>query len=95
MPGHPEVTVPFDDLIKDEREGERTTRVTVNGMRIKVRIAELLNGVESPDERARRAQKEEWFGGVNTIIYVSALLCVITSNNTSVVGRFTDLSEQS
>ena len=47
--GHPEVMVSFDDLVKDEREGVRTTRVTVDGKRIDVEIAELLNGVESPE----------------------------------------------
>ena len=29
LPGHPEVTVPFDDLIKDEGEGVSTTRATL------------------------------------------------------------------
>ena len=56
VPGHPEVTVPFDDLIKDEREGVSTTRVTVTGKRIEFKIAELLNGVESPEDRAKRAK---------------------------------------
>ncbi len=67
--GHPEVTVSFDDLIKDEREGVRTTRVTLEGKRTEVDIAELLNGVESPEDRAKRAKQEERLGGVKTIIY--------------------------
>jgi internalin A len=67
--GHPEVTVSFDDLIKDEREGERTTRVTLEGKRTEVDIAELLNGVESQEDRAKRAKEEERLGGVKTIIY--------------------------
>ena len=66
--GHPEVTVPFDDLLKDEREGVRTTRVTVDGKRIDVAIAELLNGVESLEDRAKRAKEEERLGGMKTII---------------------------
>ena len=69
VPGHPEVTVPFDDLIKDEREGVSTTRVTVDGKRIEVKIAELLNGVESPEDRAKRAKEEERLGGVKAIVY--------------------------
>jgi internalin A len=69
VPAHPEVTVPFDDLIEDEREGVSTTRVTVNGKRIEVKIAELLNGVESPEDRVKRAKEEERLGGVKTIIY--------------------------
>ena len=48
--------MPFDDLIKDEREGVSTTRVTVTGKRIEFKIAELLNGVESPEDRAKRAK---------------------------------------
>jgi hypothetical protein len=66
--GHPEVTVPFDDLLKDEREAVRTTRVTVDGKRIDVPIAELLNGVESLEDRAKRAKEEERLGGMKTII---------------------------
>jgi internalin A len=67
--GHPEVTVPFDDLIKDEREGVRAIRVTVDGKRIEMKIAELLNGVESPEDRAKRAKEEERLGGVKMITY--------------------------
>jgi internalin A len=67
--GHPEITVSFDDLIKDERQGVRTTRVTLHEERIEVEIAELLNGVESPEDRAKRAKEEERLGGVKTIIY--------------------------
>jgi internalin A len=67
--GHPEVTVPFDDLIKDEREGVRTARVTLEGKRMEVEIAELLNGVESPEDRVKRAREEQLLGGVKTIIY--------------------------
>ena len=74
--GHPEVRVPFDDLIKDEREGVLTTRVTVDGKRIDVKIAELLNGVESPEDRGKRAKEEERLGGGKTIIYDQALLWV-------------------
>jgi internalin A len=55
--GHPEVTVSFDDLVKDEREAVRTIRVTVDGKRMDVEIAELLNGVESPEDRAKRAKR--------------------------------------
>jgi internalin A len=67
--GHPEVTVPFDDLINDERAGERSIRVTVDGKRVNVEIAELLNGVQSPEDRARRAKEEERLLGVKTIIF--------------------------
>jgi hypothetical protein len=67
--GHPEVTVSFDDLIKDEREGVRTVRVTVEGKRVDVEIADLLNGVESPEDRAKRAKEEERLGGIKAIIY--------------------------
>jgi internalin A len=70
MPGYPEVTVPFDDLIKDEQESRLTIRLTVNGKRMDLKIAELLSGVKSPDEREGRAsQKKERLGGRETIIY--------------------------
>jgi hypothetical protein len=67
--GHPEVTVSFDDLIKDEREGERTTRVTLEGKRVEMDIVELLNGVESQEDRAKRAKEEERLGGIKMITY--------------------------
>jgi hypothetical protein len=63
------VTVPFDDLIKDEREGVRTIRVTMGGKRIEVEVVELRNGVESQEDRAKRAKEEERLGGIKTIIY--------------------------
>jgi hypothetical protein len=93
--GHPEVTVPFDDLLKDERDGVRTTRVTVDGKRVEVEIAELLNGVESPNDRATRAKMEEGLGRVTTIIHDYSLTCVITSNNISAAARSMDLLQQS
>jgi internalin A len=67
--GHPEVTVPFDDLLKDERRGARTVPVTVAGERMDLEVAMLLNGVESPEDRAKRARVEERLGGVQTTIY--------------------------
>jgi internalin A len=67
--GHPEVTVSFNDLVKDERQGVRTTRVTVDEERIEVEIAELLNGVEGPEDRAKRAKEEEQLGGIRLITY--------------------------
>jgi internalin A len=67
--GHPEVAVRYDDLLKDEREGLRTTRVTVGEKRIDVDIAELLNGVESPEDRAKRAKEEERLAGVKAITH--------------------------
>jgi internalin A len=67
--GHPEVTVSFDDLIMDERQGVRTTRVTVDQERIELEIAELLNGVETPEDRAKRAKEEERLGGIRLVTY--------------------------
>jgi hypothetical protein len=67
--GHPDVTEPFDDLLQDDREGVRTIRLTVDGKRMEVEIAELLNGVESPEDREKRAKEEERLGRVNTINY--------------------------
>jgi len=88
--GHPEVTVPFHDLIKDERAGIRTTRLTVDGQRVDVEIAELLNGVESPEDRARRAKQEEGLAAATTIIHDhSTKLWVIKPSSTSVAERST------
>jgi internalin A len=53
VPGHPEVTVPYRDLVLDERDGEKTTRVTIDGERLHKPISELLNGVESVAERQK------------------------------------------
>lgn len=58
-PGHPEVTVPYRDLIDDERAGVRTTRVRIDGVRVEMDIAPLLNGVESPAERAGAGDRLE------------------------------------
>ena len=93
--GHPEVTVSFDDLLKDERDVIRTTRVTVDGKRVDVEIAELLNGVESPEDRqsGQRRGGTAWRGQDDHLR--SRALCVTTSNNTSAAGRSTGLSQQS
>jgi hypothetical protein len=59
----------FDDLIKDERDGVRTMRVTLEGTRVELEIAELLNGVESPEDRTKRAKEEERLGAAKTIVH--------------------------
>lgn len=59
VPEHPEVTVPYRDLVLDERAGVRTTRVTIDGARVEMEIALLLNGVESPAERAGTGERLE------------------------------------
>ncbi|HEV7405114.1 MAG TPA: COR domain-containing protein [Chthoniobacteraceae bacterium] len=59
VPEHPEVTVPYRDLVLDERAGVRTTRVTIAGARVEMEIALLLNGVESPAERAGAGDRLE------------------------------------
>jgi hypothetical protein len=58
---------PFDDLIKDERAGVRTIRVTVKEERIEVEIADLVNGVEIPEDRVKRAKEEERLGSVKRL----------------------------
>jgi hypothetical protein len=94
LPGHPEVTVPFDDLIKNEGEGVSTTRATVDGKRIEVKIAELLNGVESSEDRAKRAKEEERLGGVGMITTITEEWA-ITLYRTLAGGNFTVPSQQS
>ena len=81
--GYPEVTEPFDDLLQDERDGVRTTRLTIDGKRVEVEIAELLNGVESPEDRAKRAKEEERIGGVKTIVYDQRIMGDQTYQNIS------------
>lgn len=51
IPGEPNVTVSYQHLIDSAEDGEEWVRP--EGMRKKVRVAELLNGVESPESRAR------------------------------------------
>ncbi|MEO5712519.1 MAG: COR domain-containing protein [Luteolibacter sp.] len=62
VPGHPEVLVPYRDVILDERAGEPVFRVSVDGIRIAWPIAELLNGVESSKERKQATLNDKYFG---------------------------------
>src|SRR5262249_51545687 len=50
LSGHPDVTMLYQDLILDERDGNTTIRVTVGGQREDRGIAEFLDGVESREE---------------------------------------------
>lgn len=60
VPGHPEVLIAYRDVILDERRRKTTFPVTVRGRRVDWPIHELLDGVESFEERrqAARAEKE-------------------------------------
>jgi len=67
LPGFPNVTVSFRDLVLDERAGQTTTRVTINDTRREIPIADLLNGVESPAER-KAAQQKARDGGIHVYV---------------------------
>lgn len=63
VPGHPRVLIRYKDLIMDERNHKSHYTVTLNeGLAEEERkdwpIDELLNGVESPEERVQRALLE-------------------------------------
>ena len=53
VPGHPEVTVPYLDLILDERDGKSTTRLTIDGSRVDYPISKMLDGIEPTAERKK------------------------------------------
>jgi internalin A len=57
VPLDPTVFEPYRDLILDERDGERTVRVTIAGKRIAVPLDDILTGVESPEERRVAAER--------------------------------------
>jgi internalin A len=54
VPGHPDVTVSYRDMLLDEKAGRRRYRVTIDGIRRDLSVSDILDGV---DERSRRAQK--------------------------------------
>ncbi|MCE9611845.1 MAG: leucine-rich repeat domain-containing protein [Chthoniobacter sp.] len=62
VPGHPEVTVPYRDLLLDERDRVKTVRVTIAGQRAEREIADLLNGVETLAERKKKQARLETEG---------------------------------
>lgn len=56
IPGHPEVLVPYADVVQDERDGKFVFRVTVDGARRDWDIRHILNGVESMQEREKKSR---------------------------------------
>jgi internalin A len=54
LPGHPEVAIPYSDLIAFEKENVRTMPVRVGGALKHLDVFELLNGVELPNARRGR-----------------------------------------
>lgn len=74
VPGHPGTLLRYQDLIADERAGERTIKVTLNEglpneQRVKWQIFELLNGVESLLERMEAEKLDEEEGRRVTYIH--------------------------
>ncbi len=59
IPGHPSVTLSYDDLVMDERDHKSSVRITLKGQRVEWKISELLNGVEAPEERRRSASRKD------------------------------------
>ncbi len=57
VPLDPTVFVDYRDMILDERNGDKSVRVTIAGERVPVMIDAILTGVESSEERARAAAK--------------------------------------
>jgi internalin A len=53
VPGHPNTTVKYQDLILDEQAGRTKTLVTLKGRRVEVSIPEMLDGVRSMEERMK------------------------------------------
>ena len=57
VPDEPGVTVSYRFLIELEEEGEQWCRP--EGSRHRVRVADLLNGVDSSERRAKRLEPEK------------------------------------
>jgi hypothetical protein len=51
IPGHPDVRVPYDELLSYEAAGEDDYKVLVDGQIVKVSVAALLDGVDLPEIR--------------------------------------------
>lgn len=60
---HPDVFVPYCDLILDERRGKAEIAVTVEGRREDRKIADFLDCVESPAQRRAAEKAERYFAG--------------------------------
>jgi internalin A len=61
VPGEPGVSISYRHLLELEEDGEEEYRP--EGMRKDVVVADLLNGVESPQSRAQRREREQYRSG--------------------------------
>jgi len=59
VPGNPGESVPYDDLLVMEREGERKFKKPINGRLVEIDVLELLNGVDLEGTRPRQAATEK------------------------------------
>jgi hypothetical protein len=66
IPNEPGVTVGYRDLLQRELDGEEEFRP--EGAKGKVRVAELLNGVESAEYREARRKKDAEFKKVEIVV---------------------------
>jgi internalin A len=53
VPGHPEVGVPYKDLLIFEKSGEKTIKFVANGKVLSLEVTSLLAGVESSGIRSK------------------------------------------
>jgi internalin A len=88
-PGYPEVTVPYQDLLQDERDGVKITRVTIGDERVALKTADLLDGVESADRRKRERKKLDALTGKRPVI-VQGDFYMQESHNLTIHGDVTN-----
>lgn len=75
IPKHPELTVPYDELLSYEAAGDDDYKVVVNRMPEKFSVAALLDGVDIPGTRRSlmqsRPAREELMGSDALSVFIS------------------------
>jgi internalin A len=85
VPGHPDVTVPYQDLLQDERDNVKFTRVTIDGQRVAWKTTDLLDGVESEAKRKRERKKLDSLTGRRSV-YIEKYYDMKDSRNLTIHG---------
>lgn len=92
VPGHPKVLVRYRDLVLDERDGKRAYTVTLHEgtddeRRVDWPILDLLNGVQSREERDREALNEMGGPGGGGGVYIHMQPGSILDQSTTIEGN--------
>lgn len=71
VPGHPDVAVPYEDLVVMEREKEEFYPVVANGRLLKLDVKALLNGVDLEGTRRSEKAPEKSMPGIRAFVSYS------------------------